>query len=589
VLGWKLWQDKRVNVLIMMILELKLSLKKLSGGFMELYINMKSKRMARFLAAISFFFISIIFPITSESIKFIDVDEFNFVKGGQKAGLRVCVFDTKTQKYDYIGYYTFPTTASRRPSGVLLENFYDLGLEVDFNGNVEIKSSLENVIVRTKGEFQEFPKSLTFIKDDQTRNLAFLSLRSLSPNKIGKFLNSFKKGKYGKSDFQVSFYSYPTWTREKKSFGTLSQDGYENNQERKIIGELATRVAFFSCGYFHKFSTQDGSNQGIDGIYAKRNKNNELAALFLTEYKCQDNSPSPKKIMKSQLNESILNDNIGRLESSQRSIVLDFIDQKPDLVFKGAHRILIDGTSEWLVKPLGITIFRTLKMGISSPEKDKEAFIEMIAPNFRSPEEALRVLFAYYHLDEEQQLDVFYKATGSSPETLSPLGAPLAGPSKPRAVIPFSLSMASSSEGPSTLCKQDPDTFQITGPSSSSLQFIEQPEEIIKPAAVAAEQETRSYFVQDIEYNRENLAKLLTYIKGKFKRCELQTINEELKKVDPNFVLLNANKLSCFSNYKKYFNRHTRYDYENLWKLLLEAFPDHYQQAIVKGAFKEEN
>jgi hypothetical protein len=557
---------------------------------MELYVNMKSERISRFVAAISFFFISIIFPITSESIKFIDVDEFNFVKGGQKAGLRVCAFDTETQKYDSIGYYTFPITTSRKPSGNLLEDFY--GLEIAFNGDVKIKSSLENVIVRTKGIFRESPASLSFVKDDQTRNLAFYALVSSSPTNIKDFLNSFKKGKYGKSSFKVSFYSYPTWIREEKSYGTLSQDRDENNRERGIIGELATRMTFFSYGYPGKFLTQDGSGQGIDGIYTKRNERGELAALFLTESKCKDASMSTKAIMDSQLNERLLYDNIGRVDPSQKSIILDFIDQNPDLVFKGAHRTLTDGSSEWLVKPLEIRIFRTLRMGISSPEKDKEAFIEMISSNFRSPEEFLRVALAYYQLDEDQQkLDTFCKAIGSSPEKISQLGTSLAELSKPRAVRRLTYeSIASNSEEPRTLCKEELETFQIAGPSGSSLQFAEQPEEVIKSAVVVkvAEQDERSQPAQGIECNRKNLAKLLTYIKGKFKRSQLKTINDELKKMDPKFVLLNANQLSCFSDYEKYSGRYLRYDHENLWKLLLRAFHSQYEQAIVEGIFKED-
>jgi hypothetical protein len=351
-------------------------------------------------------------------------------------------------------------------------------------------------------------------------------------------------------------------------------------------------MAFFSRGYFLKFSTQDGSGQGIDGIYAKRNENGELEALFLTESKCKDGSMSPQKIMESQLNERILYDNIGRLEPSQKSIILDFIDQKPDLVFKGAHRILTDGSSEWLVKPLGATTFRTLRMGISSLEKDKEAFIKKIAHNFRSPEEFLRVALSYYQLnDDQQKLDVFCMAIGSSPEKLSQFSAPLAGPSNPRVVRRLILPTRSSSEEPSTLCEQELDTFQIAEPSGLSFQSPERPEETIKPAVVVkvAKQEKKNQPAQEIEGNRENLAKLLTYIKSLCKRNQLKTINEELKKADPNFVLLSPPQLSHLSDYKKYKSRWPDYNHENLWKLLLTAFPSHYQQAIADGVFKEGN
>ncbi len=297
--------------------------------------------------------------------------------------------------------------------------------------------------------------------------------------------------------------------------------------------------------------------------------------MFLTESKCQSSSFTPKKVMKLQLNEERLRGNINRFDTSKKSLVLNFIDKAsttentPTLVFKGVHRVLIDGSSEWLIEPLNTKTFQALRLGITSPEKEKETFIANIAPNFSSPEEMLRVVFAHYKVEgHKEKLAIFSKSLGHSSE-------------QPEQLI--------------VINKQETNESKIVRRLSFNSPLSEQPKEaaIVEQAILTGKHQTEkseseTKTIKKIEYTRDNLSKLLVFIKEGFKRNQLESINEKLKELAPDYVPLKAGQLSMFSNYKKYSDKYKIYDYNSLWDLLLKAFSDRYQQAVAEGVFDEE-
>ena len=131
---------------------------------------MSTKRINTFFSVVCFYFCALVACTGAlEEAKFIDVDEFKFVKLGQTSGLRVCVFDVKAQQYESITYYVIPATHGRKTDGVLLENLH--GLSITYDGDITIHSLLKGVITRTCGKFIGKQAHTSQWVDDQKRNI----------------------------------------------------------------------------------------------------------------------------------------------------------------------------------------------------------------------------------------------------------------------------------------------------------------------------------------------------------------------------------------------------------------------------------
>lgn len=529
---------------------------------MQLHFHLSRFKELRFLLVTLSFFTLLVSSNHLQCLTFIDVDEFEFQESGIISGLRICAFDSETQKYKSIDYYQLPATNLRKPTGVFLNNFYKL--EIHYNGDVNILSPLRDTMVRTHGQLLGNLKSLQTFKDDQTKNVAYSSLDIVTALNLSKKLNTFNKGTYGKSSIQIPFHhNYPNWKQELRSFNNICQDETEKRKERGIIGELATRIAFFSSGYLEKIPTQDNSGQGIDGIYIQRNEAGQPASMFLTESKCHAGGSSTSKVMESQLTEKILFGNISRLENTQRTMILNFIDQDPTAVFKAAHRTLINGSSEWLVKPLEINAFQVLRTGITSPEKEKEVFITTISRNFSSPEEMIRVALAHYHIESDQEkVACFNKVLGCSTEQFEQLV---------------------------TTYKQESKELKVRKRLSYGLPSAEQSKFPAEQLTTTQHSTCELKNISAIEYSRENLAKLLTFFKGRdeFKRGHCKIINEGLQRISSKNSV-ESSELSQLSNYNKYPTFHKKISHKSLWDDLLKAFSTLYQQALVEKIFEEE-
>lgn len=524
--------------------------------------HMIKLHLRKLLSYIGFYFCALLLSAEAfEDIKFVDIDQFKFTTS-QRSGLRICVFNLKEQQYESITYYNLPATKDRQLTGVMLDDFH--GLTVAYSGDITISTPLESKVIRTKGRIQADHKDLTTFVDDEERTIAYHTLRPLPAPDLAKHLNkNFSKAPYKQTPFSISVCTLPSRTLSSVDFDTIAADRRENSVERGIIGELATRMTLFCCGFSEKIPSQDNSGQGIDGVYFQSSgKEGEVQALFLTESKCKNASASPKKILDTQLEEKVLYENIGRLDPLYRARILNFIDSFPSKIFKGAHRILITGTSQWRVESFNIKNFRVQRLGVASPEKDKKAFIASIASKFTSPEEMLRVMFEYYNFEsDKEKIAVVYRALNCAHENKQALQSEICTPEESKLM---------DSTGPSISIKQVPCEDQKRT-VVRRLSF--------DSAAITVKNEIK------VEYSRENLSILLAYIAKGFKRSSLKEINAGLKAINSQFKDLSPTQLTKLSNLAQYENYKKKASFEFLWKLLLKAFPDQYQQTLAEGLY----
>ncbi|AIK96560.1 hypothetical protein [Candidatus Odyssella acanthamoebae] len=540
---------------------------------------MTIKKLRQFFWEVCFYLCAfILFTEALEDIKFVDIDQFKFATT-QKSGLRICVFNLKAQQYETINYYNLPATKDRKPEGELLKDFE--GLRVAYNGDVILSSPLKGMVIRTNGRIQTEQEDFRIHVDDQERNIAYPGLPPFSANKLKTHLNEqFGKGPHRQTSFNITTCTLPSGTSTTVTLDNISSDERENKVERGIIGELATRMTLFCCGFYEKIPSQDKCNQGIDGVYFQQDgKEGEVEALFLTESKCQNASRSPLKIMTTQLTEKILYENIGRLDPVYKERVLNFIESFPKKVYKGTHRILKSGKSQWLVQPLDTKAFKAQGLGVFSPEKEKKVFIANIASKFNSPEELLRVVFEYYELEsEEEKLVVFQRALSCSPEHL---------------LLLMEACKQQEQKPEEQRSRRNQAAEQKTPGNQTPVEESILEKQILHEAQKKPVARRISFSLPDIhvkeevkvEYSRENLSTLLTYIKNGFKRAALKEINAGLKRVDPNTVLLGPSELAMLSNYTHYSDYNKKRDRKPLWDLLLQAFPDQYQQTIADGLY----
>ena len=282
---------------------------------------------------------------------FIDVNEFNFPHETKK-GIRVCVFNTKTQKYVSIDYFPYPSsTIDRSQDGPLSKPYY--GATIYYDGNITVPSTFnpdaDGYVVRTGVA----TGSITFGTKKEGQILK--PDPAIQPGSyILEELNKFISPTLGPS-FPAYFFkkgeAKPVAT---VFFAQLSQDKKDNRDERGKIGELATEYTMIGYGY-NKLPSQNSRNHGLDGVFTDGSDEPEL---FLTETKCDGNvettysGTAAKKIQKDFLNETIIAKRLGGIPEDYldtRYIVEDFIADNPDKIFKFAHRIKPNGEGQCIV------------------------------------------------------------------------------------------------------------------------------------------------------------------------------------------------------------------------------------------------
>lgn len=479
----------------------------------------------------------LLFIAPLKCIDFLDIDTFNFSNNGMRQqGLRLCLFDTNHQRLKSLQYHCLSGTKSRQFQGYIeLDELEMWNFQVDYKGNITFLSSPETGIIRTCGKISGDINQYNVYRDNQEEEKNIVALESFNHDlkSLMGILNVCKGRPSQEHSAKPKFFHYTKnfiETEEKEDFQSLSSNQKENSSERGRLGELMTHMTLFAYGFEEKVTSQDNSNQGIDGIYFKRDFYGELEALFLTESKFQNKSKKCSSIMEEQLNEAILFKNINRLDNANRDDIFNFIHHHPQQVFKGVNRI-IRGWSTWLVKKIDADQFESNKHGIYSDIDQKTLFIKQISHHFNSPEEMIQTVFHRYKIiDSQQKIDLFLKSTG--------------------------------------LSRDDLKNLIDAEPTNNN----REEEQDLNPQVVQ---------VIDQIYSRENLSSFLSFLKDQFPRQALEKINKGLE--DKGARQLTPPELSKLSNYEKYSDFKRKENFESLWTHLKEAFFNEYQQYVANN------
>ncbi len=134
-----------------------------------------------------------------------------------------------------------------------------------------------------------------------------------------------------------------------KDFSTIFNNQKANNDERGVLGELATELSMLSFQYYLN-DAKMGNNHGFDGIYIDESDDPEI---FITESKCRSESKSASAYLKEQLSLNQIDDQLSKMEKHKslkglsKQIQMATVKEK---VFKLVHRILEKGNSEFAVQ-----------------------------------------------------------------------------------------------------------------------------------------------------------------------------------------------------------------------------------------------
>ncbi|EKD45264.1 MAG: hypothetical protein ACD_69C00362G0006 [uncultured bacterium] len=307
----------------------------------------------------------LLFSAQCFAVIFIDVDTFDAAKSFNNPthkgkGIRVCIFDTSLNtkspklppRYESINYYAHPeksTTEDIYKHSIPRKDLYT-DIVVTCGGNITIPTKFttnpsqgnDSYIIRTNvigGKIIHGAKEITENIFKRGPNNQEYPHSITSSSTIIEQLNNCHKRNYG-TDFIVNLH-------HNKDYDQLSFDKL-SNPEKGQIGELAMEYVMISYGYNNKFDSQNGSGQGIDGIFSDNSKNSEL---FLTESKCQGSSikqNSAKAIMEHYLSVPLT---ISRLDKISPKAAQDEIRALLKKAFKIACRVKVDGYCEFLVEP----------------------------------------------------------------------------------------------------------------------------------------------------------------------------------------------------------------------------------------------
>jgi hypothetical protein len=314
---------------------------------------------------------------------FIDVSEFSFASQG-KRGLRICVFDTDKQKYEYIDYYPYPSSTKGRLSRKQLNYEYH-GFKIFYDGTVKTPKEFDGkkYIVRTFKSFRNpahDSKKLLMYKDNTFETGDSIQLKL---NKVN----------YGgvKSVMQVNFVGQDGGLYIATLKG-ISANKNENDSERGVIGELATEFTMISFGY-DKLSSQNNSNQGFDGVFTDQSVNPEL---FLTESKCWEVSMTAQKILQKYLSVQEVHRKtlqLKRIKELTYHTINDFIVNKPECIYLFSHRVKADGACQCYVEKFSVGgYFNSLihQLNFDSPPEEKQTLFRRLRDQlFRNNNEFL--------------------------------------------------------------------------------------------------------------------------------------------------------------------------------------------------------
>lgn len=263
------------------------------------------------------------------SLLFIDISPYAFKAEG-RYGLRVLFFDTDAQHLLKVHYV--PQHNKRLPDAVA---FTHPLFDVTFRGTVTLKKTFDNktTAVRTFGTLKDFSGAQTPIAPPAKPLSDLLKCLHQPPSRALPTVQIF----YG-----------PQSQTESRSFASLSPDAATNRKERGILGELVTDLTFLAYGFVKK-EAQNGSNQGLDGVFVREGE----PYLLLTESKNRQESKRATAYMKSDLSEENLLNRVHEIPDPQlKAFILARMDRSPWLVFKVVQRLRPSGAVESAVAPL---------------------------------------------------------------------------------------------------------------------------------------------------------------------------------------------------------------------------------------------
>jgi hypothetical protein len=263
------------------------------------------------------------------SLLFIDISPYAFKTEG-RYGLRILFFDTDAQHLRQVHYV--PQQNKRTPDAVA---FTHPLFDATFRGDVTLKQPFKThtTALRTFGKLQRSGKAQTPITPPEKPLGALLRRLHAPPAKAVPVVRIF----YG-----------PQARAEARSFASISPDATTNRRERGILGELVTDLTFLAYGFVKK-EAQNGSNQGLDGVFAREGE----PYLMLTESKNRQESKKATAYMKSDLSEENLLNRVNEIPDRQlQAFILTRMDTTPWLVFKVVQRLKPSGAVESAVATL---------------------------------------------------------------------------------------------------------------------------------------------------------------------------------------------------------------------------------------------
>ncbi len=398
--------------------------------------------MSTKIKLLNLFFISFFyFSSLIDAHKFIDVDDFRF-PNTSNSGIRIAVFDTDQQKYNKISYYK---TSLREVPRAL--DFQEPGITIWSNGRVILSENLtegpviirstNNIFYQSEGntdfpEQWEYKPWIWFNAVDgkkEERKILHNGIEIKPAKDIINILSTEGNHKY-KSNFEANYYEgknlQNTWT-----FSQLSQFKHKHARggELGYLGELSVEMTMISFGYFNKLPSQNGSNQGIDGIYTTAIDEGEM---ILTESKGQGSrvkQNSPEVIFNKALKESDLYkeiENMGKdtgrhnnpifLETA--TIVKRFISKclERKNVFKLGHALRVDGYCQYYGKEFDTFVYEKAKsdgLSTDSPLAQKaEATGTFLTQLCSDPIEEIAVLLKASNTPRENLLKCIFDDMG---------------------------------------------------------------------------------------------------------------------------------------------------------------------------------
>ncbi len=371
-----------------------------------------------------------------EAQKFIDIDNFKFPDQG-KTGIRIAIFDTTEQKYEGIHYYKMGTTDREPNIGIYTaENT----IKIFSDASIIISDKIKNdYIIRTPGTIfygnqktEILPPrwtktSSTFFdartQDTYTKNIVYDGIKTLSGEEIIKNCLEYKSYQTNNQNFQALYYERATKSGPFEapvfwSFKKLNEFKHARGGELGYLGELSVEMTMISFGYFTHLTSQNKSNQGIDGVYLSEGIAPEM---FLTESKGQSShikQNSAEVIFNKGLTEAKIYESIGKMSGAGNSkrnfapssdlqeifqqtsqTITQWIETSPTKIFKLGHRLKSDGYCQYYGGVFNLDAYQKAKnvtLSPASPEKDKI--------------EGTKSHFSKISNDPKEQMKIFLKA-----------------------------------------------------------------------------------------------------------------------------------------------------------------------------------